>query len=228
MKTKILVIEDEVKIARFLELELSHEGYEVKVIHDGREGYEEAASGRADLIILDLMLPGLSGIEICRRLRRDWDMPIIMLTAKDDVTDKVMGLDSGADDYMTKPFAIEELLARIRAVLKRKEKNLQHSNVITCGDLTLFKDEYRVTFKKEEIALSKTEFELLKYLMENRGIVLSREKILENVWGYDYLGDTNITDVYIRYLRNKIDQKINVSYIHTVRGVGYLFKEHEK
>jgi two-component system response regulator ArlR len=228
MKTKILVIEDEVKIARFLELELSHEGYEVKVIHDGIKGYDEAASGQADLIILDLMLPGLSGIEICRRVRRNCDVPIIMLTAKDDVTDKVMGLDSGADDYMTKPFAIEELLARIRAVLKRNEKNLQHANVITWGDLTLFKDEYRVTFKKEEVALSKTEFELLKYLMENRGIVLSREKILENVWGYDFLGDTNITDVYIRYLRNKIDQKYNVSYIHTVRGVGYLFKEHEK
>ncbi|NLT94410.1 MAG: response regulator transcription factor [Clostridia bacterium] len=228
MKTKILVIEDEVKIARFLELELQHEGYEVKVIHDGRKGYEEAVSGQADLIILDLMLPGLSGIEICRRLRRDWDTPIIMLTAKEDVTDKVMGLDSGADDYITKPFAIEELLARIRAVLKRKDKKMPHNHTITCGDLTLYKDEYRVTFKDEEIALSKTEFELLKYLMENKGIVLSREKILENVWGYGYLGDTNITDVYIRYLRNKIDQKYNVSFIHTVRGVGYMFKDHEK
>lgn len=226
--TKILVIEDEVKIARFLELELSHEGYEVEVIHDGRKGYEKAALGQADLIILDLMLPGLSGIEICRRLRRDWDVPIIMLTAKDDVTDKVMGLDSGADDYMTKPFAIEELLARIRVALKRKEKDLLHTHNIYCGDLTLFKDEYRVTFKKEEIALSKTEFELLKYLMENKGIVLSREKILEHVWGYDYMGDTNITDVYIRYLRNKIDQKFDVSFIHTVRGVGYMFKDHEK
>ncbi|MGI6226539.1 MAG: response regulator transcription factor [Peptococcales bacterium] len=225
MKTKILVIEDEVKIARFIELELSHEGYEVEVIHDGRKGYEKAALGQVDLIILDLMLPGLSGIEICRRIRRDSDVPIIMLTAKDDVTDKVMGLDSGADDYMTKPFAIEELLARIRVVLKRKEKNLQHAHTIYCGDLTLYKDEYRVTFRKEEVALSKTEFELLKYLMDNKGIVLSREKILEHVWGYDYLGDTNITDVYIRYLRNKIDQKFNVSFIHTVRGVGYIFKE---
>ncbi|MDD2498693.1 MAG: response regulator transcription factor [Desulfitobacteriaceae bacterium] len=228
MKTKILVIEDEVKIARFLELELSHEGYEVEVIHDGRKGYEKAALGQADLIILDLMLPGLSGIEICRRVRRDSDVPIIMLTAKDDVIDKVMGLDSGADDYMTKPFAIEELLARIRVVLKRKEKSLQHTHTIYAGDLTLFKDEYRVTYKKEEIALSKTEFELLKYLMENKGIVLSREKILDHVWGYDYFGDTNITDVYIRYLRNKIDQKFNVSFIHTVRGVGYMFKEHEQ
>jgi two-component system response regulator ArlR len=225
MKTKILVIEDEVKIARFLELELSHEGYEVEVIHDGRKGYERAASGQADLIILDLMLPGLSGIEICRRVRRDSDVPIIMLTAKDDVTDKVMGLDSGADDYMTKPFAIEELLARIRVVLKRKEKDTPHKEIICAGDLTLFKDEYRVTFQKEEIALSKTEFELLKYLMENKGIVLSRDKILDYVWGYEYMGDTNITDVYIRYLRNKIDQKFNVSFIHTVRGVGYIFKE---
>lgn len=228
MKTKILVIEDEVKIARFIELELSHEGYEVEVIHDGRNGYEKAALGQADLIILDLMLPGLSGIEICRRVRRDSDVPIIMLTAKDDVIDKVMGLDSGADDYMTKPFAIEELLARIRVVLKRKEKNSQHKEIIYAGDLTLFKDEYRVTYKKEEIALSKTEFELLKYLLENKGIVLSREKILDHVWGYDYFGDTNIIDVYIRYLRNKIDQKFDVSFIHTVRGVGYIFKEHEK
>lgn len=228
MKTRILVIEDEVKIARFLELELSHEGYEVEVIHDGRKGYEKAALGQADLIILDLMLPGLSGIEICKRVRRDSDVPIIMLTAKDDVTDKVMGLDRGADDYITKPFAIEELLARIRVVLKRNQKKSQHTQIIKAGDLTLFKDEYRVTFKKEEIALSKTEFELLKYLMENNGIALSREKILDHVWGYDYLGDTNITDVYIRYLRNKINQKFEVSFIHTVRGVGYIFKEHEK
>ncbi|MCR6546420.1 response regulator transcription factor [Dehalobacterium formicoaceticum] len=228
MKMKILIIEDEVKIARFLELELSHEGYEVDVAHEGRIGYEKAASGKADLIILDLMLPGLSGIEICRRIRRESDVPIIMLTAKDDVTDKVMGLDSGADDYMTKPFAIEELLARIRVALKRKEKTLHQAQTIQAGGLTLYKDEYRVTYQGEEVALSKTEFELLKYLMENKGMVLSREKILEHVWGYDYVGDTNITDVYISYLRNKIDQKYDLPFIHTVRGVGYLLKDYEK
>ncbi|KUO65351.1 MAG: PhoB family transcriptional regulator [Gracilibacter sp. BRH_c7a] len=229
MKTRILVIEDEVKIARFLELELNHEGYEVEVVHDGRSGYEKAVSGNIDLIILDLMLPGISGIEVCRRVRRVSEVPIIMLTAKDDVSDKVMGLDSGADDYMTKSFAIEELLARIRVVLKRKGKiEAANTHTLGAGNLLLHKDEYRVTYKDKEISLSKKEFELLRYLMENRGIVLSREKILDHVWGYDFYGDTNVTDVYIRYLRNKIDQKYEVQFIHTVRGVGYMFKENEE
>lgn len=228
MKTKILVIEDEVKIARFLELELTHEGYAVELAHDGRSGYEKALSGNVDLIILDLMLPGLSGIEVCRRVRRESDVPIIMLTAKDDVSDKVMGLDSGADDYMTKSFAIEELLARIRVVLKRKGRKAENINVIEANKLILFKDEHRVTFDGMEISLSKKEFELLKYLMENKGIVLTREKILDHVWGYDYFGDTNVTDVYIKYLRNKIDQRFAVQFIHTVRGVGYIFKNYEE
>ncbi|RJE47539.1 MULTISPECIES: response regulator transcription factor [unclassified Dehalobacter] len=228
MKTRILVIEDEVKIARFLELELTHEGYEVELAHEGREGYEKAVSGKADLIILDLMLPGLSGIEICRRVRRESDIPIIMLTAKDDVSDKVMGLDSGADDYMTKSFAIEELLARIRVILKRRGKKEDQNNRITAGPVILYKDEHRVTCQGADISLSKKEFELLKYLMENKGIVLSREKILDHVWGYDYYGDTNVTDVYIKYLRNKIDQKYGIVLIHTVRGVGYLLKYEEE
>lgn len=228
MKTRILVIEDEVKIARFLELELTHEGYEVEVAYDGRSGYEKAVAGNVDLIILDLMLPGLSGIEVCRRVRRESEVPIIMLTAKDDVSDKVVGLDSGADDYMTKSFAIEELLARIRVILKRKSKKEESSNVIDAGKLVLYKDEYRGTFEGKEIALSKKEFELLKYLMSNKGIVLSREKILDHVWGYDYYGDTNVTDVYVKYLRNKIDQKYDVQFIHTVRGVGYIFKQDEE
>lgn len=228
MKTRILVVEDEVKIARFLELELTHEGYEVEVTHDGRSGYEKAVMGKFDLIVLDLMLPGLSGIEVCRRVRRESDVPIIMLTAKDDVSDKVMGLDSGADDYMTKSFAIEELLARIRVVLKRREKKGHNSHTLEAGNLILYKDEHRVIFKEKEVSLSKKEFELLSYLMENRGIVLSREKILDHVWGYDFYGDTNVTDVYIRYLRNKIDQKFGVQFIHTIRGVGYMFKENEE
>lgn len=227
MKTRILVIEDEVKIARFLELELTHEGYDVEIAHDGRSGYEKAISKKFDLIILDLMLPGLSGIEVCRRVRKESDVPIIMLTAKDDVSDKVMGLDSGADDYMTKAFAIEELLARIRVVLKRRGKK-EPGNIIECGRLALSIDEHRVTYDGKEISLSKKEFELLKYLMENSGIVLSREKILDRVWGYDYYGDTNVTDVYIKYLRNKIDQAFGVHLIHTVRGVGYIFKTNEE
>lgn len=228
MKNRILVIEDEVKIARFLELELNHEGYSVEVAHDGRSGLDKAMSENVDLIILDLMIPGLSGIEVCRRVRKESDVPIIMLTAKDDVTDKVMGLDSGADDYMTKPFAIEELLARIRVVLKRKGKKEENNHTVEAGNLILYKDEHRVTYKDNEIPLSKKEFDLLSYLMENKGIVLTREKILDQVWGYDYFGDTNVTDVYIRYLRNKIDQKFDVQYIHTIRGVGYIFKQHEE
>jgi DNA-binding response OmpR family regulator len=151
-----------------------------------------------------------------------------MLTAKDDVSDKVMGLDSGADDYMTKSFAIEELLARIRVNLKRKNKREENSSKLDAGKLVLYKDEHRVSFEGREIALSKKEFELLKYLMENKGIVLSREKILDHVWGYDYYGDTNVTDVYVKYLRNKIDQKYDVQFIHTVRGVGYIFKQDEE
>ncbi|HHV97154.1 MAG TPA: response regulator transcription factor [Clostridiaceae bacterium] len=234
MKNVILIIEDEEKIARFLELELKHEGYEVEVAYDGRTGYDKAVNGNIDLIILDLMLPELSGIEVCRRVRKVSDVPIIMLTAKDDISDKVMGLDMGADDYITKPFAIEELLARIRTALRRKSGiKIQNNdinqnarkNIIKAGNLELSKDEYKVTYSGEEINLSKKEFELLLYLMENKDIVLSREKILENVWGYDFMGDTNITDVYIRYLRSKIDQRFGMQFIHTVRGVGYIFKE---
>lgn len=229
-KDKILIIEDEVKIARFLELELNYEGYETDVAHEGREGLDKAMSKKHDLIVLDLMLPGLSGIEICRRIRKESVVPIIMLTAKDDVTDKVMGLDSGADDYVTKPFAIEELLARIRASLKRSRRGASEGDnaVIKSGRLVLRRDEHRVTFDGHEVILSKKEFDLLSCLMENRGTVLSREKILDQVWGYDYYGDTNITDVYIRYLRSKIDQRFGVNLIHTVRGVGYIFKKDEQ
>jgi len=225
---KILIIEDEKKIARFLELELKYEGYEVEIANDGREGLEKALKDKVDLIILDLMLPKLSGIEVCRRLRNKSDIPIIMLTAKDDVSDKVLGLDIGADDYMTKPFAIEELLARIRVNIKKsiiinEEENIE--NLIEHKNLKLFKNNYRVEYKKEEIELTKKEFELLEYLMINKNIVLSRDKILENVWGYDYFGETNLIDVYIRYLRSKIDQKYNVNIIKTVRGVGYIIRD---
>lgn len=225
---KILIIEDEKKIARFLELELKYEGYEVEIANNGREGLEKALKDKVDLIILDLMLPKLSGIEVCRRLRNKSDIPIIMLTAKDDVSDKVLGLDIGADDYMTKPFAIEELLARIRVNIKKsiiinEEENIE--NLIEHKNLKLFKNNYRVEYKKEEIELTKKEFELLEYLMINKNIVLSRDKILENVWGYDYFGETNLIDVYIRYLRSKIDQKYNVNIIKTVRGVGYIIRD---
>lgn len=224
-KKKILIVEDEQKIARFLELELKYEGYDVDIANNGREGFEKGKSSDVDLIILDLMLPGLSGIEVCRRLRQQSDVPIIMLTAKDDISDKVTGLDIGADDYMTKPFAVEELLARIRVLLKRRNVKINNDDSLIIGKLKLSKNNYKVEYDKENIELTKKEFELLEYLMRNKNIVLSREKILDNVWGYDYFGDTNIIDVYIRYIRSKIDQKYNVNLIETVRGVGYIIRD---
>ncbi len=224
-KKKILIVEDEQKIARFLELELKYEGYDVDIANNGREGFEKGKSPDVDLIILDLMLPGLSGIEVCRRLRQQSDVPIIMLTAKDDISDKVTGLDIGADDYMTKPFAVEELLARIRVLLKRRNVKNINDDLLIIGKLKLSKNNYKVEYDNENIELTKKEFELLEYLMRNKNIVLSREKILDNVWGYDYFGDTNIIDVYIRYIRSKIDQKYNVSFIETIRGVGYIIRD---
>lgn len=229
MAERILVIEDESKIARFLELELKHEGYEVEIAYDGRTGLEKAEKNSIDLIILDLMLPLMSGIEVCRRVRKFSDIPIIMLTAKDDISDKVTGLDSGADDYVTKPFAIEELLARIRVALKRKAMSNKdnHEDQIIAGKLVLHKMQHKVTYDGEEVFLSKKEYDLLLYMMENKGIVLDREKLIENVWGYDFIGDTNVTDVYIRYLRSKIDQKYGVNFIKTIRGVGYIFENQD-
>jgi DNA-binding response OmpR family regulator len=224
MKDTILVIEDEVKIARFLELELKYEGYEVDLAYDGRKGLEKAYNKNISLIILDLMLPLMSGIEVCRRLRQNnIETPIIMLTAKDDVSDKVMGLDIGADDYMTKPFAIEELLARIRVALKRKTNTVKDkTSIIMHKGLEIDDLKRVVSYKGDNIELTKKEYDLLKYLIENKNIALSREKILEKVWGYDYYGDTNVIDVYIRYLRSKIDQKYKIDIIKTVRGVGYI------
>ncbi|MEA4826184.1 MAG: response regulator transcription factor [Clostridium sp.] len=221
---KILVIEDEVKISRFLELELKYEGYIVEQAYDGREGLEKALNGNFQLIILDVMLPSLNGMEVLRRLRQSSEIPVILLTAKYKISDKVIGLDIGADDYMTKPFAIEELLARIRVALKRHSNIQKKTNLMQVDKLTLDLDTYTVTFEGENIELTKREFDLLKYLIENENIVLTRDKILEKVWGYDYIGDTNVVDVYIRYLRTKIDEKFNQKFIHTVRGVGYLLK----
>ncbi|MHB9095323.1 MAG: response regulator transcription factor [Eubacteriales bacterium] len=220
----ILIIEDEVKIARFIELELKYEGYSVEQAHDGRSGLEQALSGKYDLIILDVMLPSLNGMEVLRRLRQSSEIPVIMLTARDEVTDKVMGLDIGADDYITKPFAIEELLARIRTALKRKILPSQNVNLIAIAGLLVDTDKHSVSFNKEYVDLTKKEYDLLKYLAENKNVVLTRDKILETVWGYDYFGDTNIVDVYIRYLRSKIDDKFNIKLIHTVRGVGYILR----
>ncbi len=223
---KILIIEDENKIARFVELELKYEGYEVEIASDGRTGLEMALHDNVDLVLLDIMLPGLSGIEVCRRIRLESRVPIIMLTAKDDVTDKVAGLDTGADDYMTKPFAIEELLARIRVALNRQSK-LHHPKVdiLQIGELKLNLTSHSAFYGEDEIILTKKEFELLEYLLKNRNIAITREQLLNNVWDYEYLGDTNVVDVYVRYLRQKIDDKYGIRLINTVRGVGYIIKD---
>lgn len=223
--SKILIIEDETKIARFVELELKHEGYEVQTAFDGRSGLALCESWQPDLLILDLMLPELSGIEVCRRLRQQSDIPIIMLTAKDDVSDKVMGLDMGADDYMTKPFAIEELLARIRVSLKKhRVDRSESSEALAAGPLWLEPASYSTSFGGEAIALTKKEFDLLHYLWQHEHAAVSRDELLLNVWGYDFAGDTNIVDVYIRYLRQKIDDRYHVKTIHTIRSVGYMFR----
>jgi len=223
-KGRILVVEDEIKLARFLELELRHEGYEVLVAHDGREGLRAALEENVSLVVLDIMLPVLNGMEVCRRIRHASDIPVIMLTAKDDTMDKVMGLDLGADDYMTKPFAIEELLARIRAILKRRSGTAAKGRQLNAGDLVIDTERYQAFFRKQPVELTKREFELLKYLVENRNIVLTRDTLLREVWGYDYAGDTNVVDVYIRYLRSKIDQRFDTNLIRTVRGVGYILE----
>ena len=225
---KILIVEDEKKLARYLQLELMHEGYDIRVSHDGRSAIEQHEAWGSDLILLDLMLPELSGIEVCRRIRQHDDVPIIMLTAKDYVSDKVMGLDMGADDYMTKPFAIEELLARIRVALKRHSSEREGgARVLEEGPLRLDRDSREISWNGQNIPLTKKEFDLLEYLMLNRGVAVSRSELLDKVWGYSYVGDTNVVDVYIRYLRCKLDDPFHVKLIHTVRGVGYLFRLEE-
>lgn len=222
---RVLIVEDEVKLARFVELELRYEGYEVVVCHDGREGIALATDDNFDIILLDLMLPGLTGIEICRRVRKFSNVPIIMLTAKDEIIDKVAGLDSGADDYLTKPFAIEELLARMRVAFKHSEDASPKKTVLQVQDLEIDTDKRMVSVSGTVVDLTKKEFELLLYLVQNKNIVLTREQILNEVWGYRYIGETNVVDVYIRYLRAKIDEAFQNKYIHTIRGVGYYVKD---
>jgi len=226
MAAKILIVEDEAKIARFVELELTHEGYETDRAADGRGGLDMALRGEYDLVLLDVMLPGLNGLEVLRRLRNESQVPVILLTARDSVMDKVSGLDMGANDYVTKPFAIEELLARIRAVLRSADgETAAREESLRCGRLTLDPARHTVTFGEDGVNLTYKEFLLLQTLLENRGIVLSRDTLLERVWGFDYMGETNVVDVYIRYLRQKLDDRYGIKLIHTVRGVGYVIKE---
>ncbi len=225
MSKKILLVEDEEKIARFIELELIHEGYKVNKVYNGRDGLEEAVNGDYDLILLDVMLPALNGLEVLRRLRKSSDVPVIMLTARDAVMDKVSGLDAGADDYITKPFAIEELLARVRVALKKRAVSERETRHITVCGVTMDVDRHEVTFKDEIIELTHREYELVHTLMQNKNIVMDRETLMNEVCGYDYVGETNIIDVYVRYIRSKIDDRFGIHFIHTVRGVGYVIKE---
>lgn len=225
---KILLVEDEEKIARFIELELTHEGYEVIKAMDGRAGLSLAESGGADLVLLDIMLPELNGLEVLRRLRKTSDIPVIMLTARDDVMDKVSGLDMGADDYITKPFSIEELLARIRAATRKQLGRSTPEALLVSGPLTLDPARRRASYAGQDVELTNREFVLLQALMENKSIVMSRDTLLERVWGYEYLGETNVVDVYIRYLRSKLDDRFGAKIIHTVRGVGYVLRDPEE
>lgn len=227
METRILIIEDEEKIARFLELELNHEGYATEKVSDGRTGLDKALEGHFDLIVLDVMLPELNGFEVLRRLRKTSSVPVIMLTARDAVMDKVAGLDGGADDYMTKPFAIEELLARIRLILKKQTKVVTEKpeHALSCNKLVMDPDAYEVRYDGELVELTHREFELLKVLLENKNIVVNRDTLLQKVCGYDYMGETNLVDVYVRHIRNKLDEKYDVKMIKTVRGVGYVIKD---
>lgn len=220
---KILIIEDEEKIARFIELELGYEGYVATKAFDGRTGLELAETGEFDLVLLDVMLPQLSGMEVLRRIRRTSSIPVIMLTARDSVMDKVYGLDSGASDYITKPFAIEELLARIRTALRKNTS--EDAGLLSASGLLLDAGRHTVTVKGKPVDLTKREFDLLHFLLKNKGIVISREALLENVWGFDFSGETNAVDVYVRFLRGKIDEVFNIKLIHTVRGVGYVIKD---
>ena len=222
---KILIVEDEKQMADFISLELKHEGYDVDICYDGEQGYENAIKTNYDIILLDIMIPKINGMEVCRRLRTKQNTPIIMLTAKGDITDKVNGLDIGADDYLTKPFEIEELLARMRVILRRKSQNTNQSKIIQVADLKLDLEKKQVTRNGKNIELTKKEYELLEYLMKNNGIVISREKIIETVWNYDFVGDTKIVDVFIRYLRSKIDDEYDKKLINTVRGFGYVIQE---
>ncbi len=223
---RILIIEDEKNLSRFIELELKYEGYETETCFDGRSGLSLALSGQWDAILLDLMLPELNGLEVCRRIRQtDKTVPIIMITARDNVLDRVSGLDSGADDYIIKPFAIEELLARLRSLLRRVEAmNSKELTTLTFRDLTVELESCVVKKGDQIISLTKREYDLLVIFMNNINIVLTREVLLNKVWGYHTGVETNVVDVYVRYLRNKIDDKNEVSYIQTVRGTGYVMR----
>ncbi|GAQ17794.1 response regulator ArlR [Oceanobacillus picturae] len=229
MQPKILIVEDEQKLSRVLQLELEYEDYETGIATDGKEALGKIEEERWDLVLLDIMLPKLSGLEVLRKVRKSGEtMPIILLTARDEVHDKVSGLDIGANDYITKPFQIEELLARIRVHLRTTLSQNNSGELLKVGDLTVNMGSREVKRQGMSIDLTPREFDLLVCLLKNKNIVLTREQLIEQVWGFDYYGDTNVVDVYIRYLRQKIDKGYDEAYIQTVRGVGYTVKDRSK
>ena len=223
-RERILVIEDEARIAQFVERALIYEGYRVTVAHDGQSGLHIARDTPPDLIILDWMLPGLDGLEVCRRLRAASETPILMLTAKDDVKDRVVGLDAGADDYLVKPFQVDELMARVRALFRRA-KPQSRPEILRFGELSLDTGTHRAHRGQHAIDLTAKEYELLELFMRNPRQVLTRDVIFDRVWGYDFGGESNIIEVYVRYLRQKTEYDDHPRLIHTVRGVGYVLRE---
>lgn len=223
MKERILIIEDDEGILRVLRRALTYENYQVETALDGETGLAKAREWRPDLVILDLMLPGIDGLEVTQRIRLEGNIPILMLTAKDTINDRVQGLDAGADDYMTKPFDLDELLARVRALLRRTQ--LERAPVLTFNDLTLDTSTRQATRRGRSIALTAKEYDLLELFMRHPRQVMTREMIFDRVWGYDFGGESNVLDVYIRYLRQKLENDGETRLIHTVRGVGYVLRE---
>jgi two-component system response regulator ArlR len=222
MNHNVLIIEDEKQIAGFLKMELEHEGYEAVVAYDGREGLDKVKAQRFDVILLDIMMPYINGFDVCRRIRTFSDVPIIMLTAKEDIADKVTGLDSGANDYVTKPFDIEELFARIRSVTRKAQ--IIQNKILDVSDLSMNTETHEVLRGGVPVDLTKKEFDLLEQLLVNKGIVLSRDRLLQNVWETDYFGDSNVVDVTIKHLRVKIHDDIDKKIISTIRGYGYVIR----
>ncbi|GIO24346.1 response regulator transcription factor [Oceanobacillus sp. J11TS1] len=226
MSERILIVEDEQKISRVLQLELDYEGYETTVAADGKQALEYLEAEEWGLVLLDIMIPELSGLEVLRRIRRQGnETPVILLTARDEVYDKVNGLDLGANDYITKPFQIEELLARIRANLRKSVQIQADKEILQVGDLQVDTAAHEVIRAGKDIDLTPREYDLLVCLLENKNRVLTREQLIEKVWGFDYIGETNVVDVYIRYLRQKVDKGYDIAFIQTIRGVGYSIKE---
>lgn len=221
----ILVVEDEENVHSFLKLELEYEGYQVTVCENGREALELVKKNTYDMILLDLMLPGMNGLEVCRRIREESMVPIIMLTARDAVMDRITGLQLGADDYLPKPFDTQELFTRMQVIFRRMNHENQNSMVLKYKDLSLDIASHRVTRGDTVIELTNKEFELLQMFMKNVNHVLTREMLLDQVWGYEHAVETNVVDVYIRYVRNKLNEADKEAYIKTVRGVGYVMRD---